>query len=1046
MKYVSLHHHSTFSYADGYGLPEAHVKRAADLEMSAMALTEHGNASSHVQLEKAAKQHGIKPIFGLEAYTGPVDMRETGNQRKWHLTLLAMNDEGYRNLMRLITLSWSEGFYRWPTITGPMFQQHHEGLIVLSGCADSKLACDLLGGKGRETGSEREAHQTIQSYKDLLGDRFYLEVQQFPELERTRALNEWYEDAARHHRVPLAATADVHYPDPDDNKVQVILHAASRGSGTVAAAEAEWEYNIRLTHPVGDREIYKRLRGTGLSRVGTEQAILSTSEIAERCTVELPKVDLLKFPLPAGYDNAKTLAWDWLRDGWVYRARSNPRMVERQEEYVERLRYEDGLIESKGYYDYFLMLSDAVRWAKDNDIPVGPARGSAAASLFCYLLRITEIDPLPFPNMLFERFIDVTREDLPDVDLDFDDERRHLLVQRMERVYGRDRVANIGTYTKYKGKNSLDDVARVYGVPEWEIKRVKDLIIERSGGDSRVDSTLADTVEMFSQAAEVFGKYPNLWMADRLQGNYKSWSTHAAGLVISNAPITDATFFYSKEDKKTGRHVQVLGIDKYDAEYLGMLKADFLGLTTMGMIRRALEMVGMTLDDLYTLPLDDKETIDAFRQNDVAGIFQFGGGATRVVTGDVKPDNFDELCDINALSRPGPLHSGTTNDYIAAKWGRKDAERYHPFIDGVTRLTKGQIIYQEQILAIIREMGGLPWAQVAQIRKVISLKKGEGAFNEKKQDFIDGCAKNYKVDEELAVRIWNRMVTAGQYAFNASHCVSYSMLAYWQMWLKVHHPQAFYAASLAKASKDEIYWLLRDAIKHGIKIDPPTLTSGQTWQPDGDVIRAGFEQIPRVGSSLASVIIEDRDENGPFGNWHALQRVKGIGPTTIEKIVDMTESEDPFGIHRIDNILATMRKHLKKGTWGPLPKPTHRAADIPTDAKRDLRLVFIGIPVHRNPQDVLEDERARTGLDIEECRKRLKIKEGDNVKKMAVVAIDDSDETVYLRFPRRTFLSFEKALWKMDLEHDVVLVKGKRLSKVMGRNIIVEDLWVIDPD
>lgn len=1047
MKYVSLHHHSTFSYGDGYGLPSEHVERAADLGMSAMALTEHGNASSHVQLEMAAQKHGIKPIFGLEAYTAPVTMREDGNQRKWHLTLLAADAEGYRNLMRLITRSWAEGFYRWPTITGPMLAEHSEGLIVLSGCADSKLACDLLGGKGRERGSERDANRTISAFKDLLGDRFYLEVQQFPELERTRTLNGWYQDASKRHGVPLAATADVHYPQPDDNKMQVILHAATRGSGTVASAEAEWEYDIRLTHPQSDKEILKRLRATGLSGPMAEQAVASTSVIAERCNVTLPKVDLLRFPLPDGYTNSSDLIWDLLREGWEYRSARNPRMEQHRDEYVERLMYEMELIEGKKFFDYFLMLSDAVRWAKDNDIPVGPARGSAAASLACYLLRITEIDPLPFPNMLFERFIDVTREDLPDVDLDFDDERRHLLVQRMERVYGLDRVANIGTYTKYKGKNSLDDVARVYGVPAWETKKVKDLIVERSGGDSRVDSTLADTVDMFPQAAEVFDQYPDLWMADRLQGNYKSWSTHAAGLVISNAPITDATFFYSKEDKKTGRQVQVLGLDKYDTEYLGMLKADFLGLTTMGMIRRALEMIGMSLDEMYTLPLDDDETIDAFRRNDVAGIFQFGGGATRVVTGDVKPDNFDELCDINALSRPGPLHSGTTNDYIAAKWGRKKAEVFHPFVTDVTRLTKGQIIYQEQILAIIREMGGLPWAQVAQIRKVISLKKGEGAFNEKKQDFIDGCKANYNVDEELAVRIWNRMVTAGQYAFNASHCVSYSMLAYWQMWLKVHHPTAFYAASLAKASKEQEYWVLRDAIKHDVKIKPPTLDAGLTWQPgdDGTSVEAGLEQVAGIGDKMAGLIIKDREEEGPFANWHSLTRVKGIGPRKVELITEMINSDDPFGIHRIDNILADLRGRLKRREW-PLPVPTHRATDIPTDAQRDLPLVFIGIPIHRNPQDVLEDERARTGLDIEECRKRLGLKETDNVKKMAVVAIDDTDETVYLRFPRRTFLGFEKQLWRMKLEHDVVLVKGKRLSKVMGRNIIVQDMWVIDPD
>jgi DNA polymerase-3 subunit alpha len=298
MRYVSLHHHSTFSYGDGFGTPEQHVARAVELGYKAMALTEHGNVSSHVQLEKAAVKAGIKPIFGLEAYTAPVDMREQKNTRKWHLTLLASDAVGYRNLMKLCTLSWSEGFYRWPTITGPMLAEYAEGIICLSGCSDSLLACSLLGGKGIEPvdASEARAHNVIESFKELFGDRYYLEVQQFPELERTHAINRWYAAASRIHGVPLAASSDVHYPNPDDNEMQVILHAASRDKGTVAAAEASWEYNIRLTLPTSDRQILERLQETGLTKREAQAAILSTEDIAERCNVELPKADRLRYP------------------------------------------------------------------------------------------------------------------------------------------------------------------------------------------------------------------------------------------------------------------------------------------------------------------------------------------------------------------------------------------------------------------------------------------------------------------------------------------------------------------------------------------------------------------------------------------------------------------------------------------------------------------------------------------------------------------------------------------------------------------------------
>jgi len=298
MKFVSLHSHSTYSYMDGFALPEVHVKRVAELGMSALALTEHGNVSSHVKLELAAAKEGIKPIFGLEAYTAPADMRETKNLRKWHQTIVAMNHEGYQNLNRLVTRSWDEGFYRWPTVTGPMLKDLHRGLIVTSGCSDSLVNCSLLGGKGIEEADagESRAIGVIRRYKRLLGDRYYLEVQRFPELERTRTLNAWLAQASKRTGVPLVATADVHYPFGEDNQMQKILHAAGRNTGTVAAAEAGWEYDILLTYPTSDQQIREQLMGTGLSRSQAEGAIENTSVIAGRCNVEIPKMERVRFP------------------------------------------------------------------------------------------------------------------------------------------------------------------------------------------------------------------------------------------------------------------------------------------------------------------------------------------------------------------------------------------------------------------------------------------------------------------------------------------------------------------------------------------------------------------------------------------------------------------------------------------------------------------------------------------------------------------------------------------------------------------------------
>ncbi|QLF84538.1 DnaE-like DNA polymerase III [Microbacterium phage Rie18] len=296
MKYVSLHSHSTYSYMDGFGLPEAHVERVAELGMTALALTEHGNVSSHVKLEQSAKKHGIKPIFGLEAYTAPMTMREDGNMRKWHMTMLATDLVGLNNLYAMVTTSWERDFYRWPTVLGDSFRDHNKGIIALSGCADSHLACTLLGGKGIEHGDYDAAVKVMLGYKRLLGDRYYLECQRFPGLERSRILNQQYALWSAEYGIPLAASSDVHYPRPEENEMQKILHAAGRNTGTVAAAEAGWEYDILLTYPESDKQIRDDLIATGLTKKEAEAAILNTAEIADRCNVELPKMDRIRYP------------------------------------------------------------------------------------------------------------------------------------------------------------------------------------------------------------------------------------------------------------------------------------------------------------------------------------------------------------------------------------------------------------------------------------------------------------------------------------------------------------------------------------------------------------------------------------------------------------------------------------------------------------------------------------------------------------------------------------------------------------------------------
>jgi DNA polymerase-3 subunit alpha len=1044
LKYFEPHHHTTFSYQDGHGTPWQHAEEAARLGMTASAVTEHGNVSSHVQHEKACDAFGLKPVFGLEAYTHP----DPKSQRKFHLTLLAENQTGYQNLMRIVTRSWAENFYYYPTVSGQMLAEHNEGLIVLSGCSDSLLACSLLGGKTIEPweASADRARDLAWKFKDLLGDRFYLECQAFPELERTHQINQAYEQMGDELGIPLVATGDVHTVRPGDHEMRAILHAAGRGSNTVAQQMSSWEYEVPDYLMRSDRDAFDRLRGTGLGKLAAQQAARSTAEIATRCNVRLPRAELLRFPVDqvAPGLSSEELIWKWMRDGWTYRVRQgNRRMADprNRQEYLDRLAREMGDIKAKDFIDYFLMNSDAVRFAKDSGIPVGPARGSAAASLVCYLLRITEIDPLEYPLMYFERFIDPTRTDIPDIDLDFAGNRRHEVREYLERRYGPECVGNIANYVRYKGKNSIDDVGRVYSIPKPDVDLVKSMIVERSGGDSRGDFSLLDTVEMFPVVRAVFDKHPDLWKATKLQGNYKGMSVHAAGLVVTNAPINTVCATYAREVK--GHPVEVVSVDKYDAEYLNLLKVDFLGLNTMEMIEEALGIAGLSLEELYRIPMNDQETMDAFTRNDVVGIFQFEGRATRLVNRDIKPTTFMELADINALSRPGPLFSGTTADYKDVKWQHKQPRHWHPIIDDLTKETRYQIIYQEQILKTLELVGGLPVAEVHEIRKIISKKLGEAKFNESAESFAAGAFRLHGIDAETAHGIWGRLVTSATYAFNVAHCISYSMLGFWCMWLKVHHPAAFYTAQLRKTKEELWPRLIKDAERHGVRVRGVTPgRSGKTWTAtdDGSIV-AGWLQLKGVGPVLADRIgsfVEGRQINSA----DELLAVKGIGPAILAKCRDQLESDDPFGLQKIAKALNEIRTDITEGRI-PLRPPTHTSDEL-LDLPAKAEVIWIGIPRLKEYKDYIEDERARSGKTVDEIKAEMW--HPDKPTSCTLHCNDDGDEDVYVRVKRQDYDTWRSGLESIRPGRDVVYVRAVKSQNSFGASLFVKDLVVITPD
>ena len=1048
MRYVSLHHHSTFSYKDGFGLPDDHVRRAGELNMGTLALTEHGNVSSHAKLERAADKHGVDPIFGCEVYTGLSGGDGMRTQQKHHLTILAATQAGYRNLLEIVTESW-QNFHYNPTVSWDSLVRHKEGLIILSGCTASLLSCSLVGGKNipEEEASYARGKKVAAAFKREFGDSYYLEVQAFPQLENVVHINKMMVKLSEELNIKMVTTGDVHYTKPQESEIQQILHSVGRNQ-SLEELQQGWGYDVPLCPPLTDGVMLRRLKGTGLTEKQAVGAIAATEEIAQRCEgVRIPVLPPLRFPLPEGYDSAAEVWRDWIKEGWKYRG-CDKYPPERRERYKVQLKKEMEIIEGKDFLEYFLIVADIVKFAKDSEIPVGPARGSAAGSLVCWLLRITEVDPLLYPNLVFERFIDTTREDLPDIDLDFDSERRFEIDEYAMGKYGKECVGKIGTFTYFRSKNSLDDVGKVFHIPQFEIDTVKSLLLERSSGDLRASATIEDTFEQFEEAGKVAERFPDINKAMALEGNVKAMGVHAAGLVISNGPITDVCATY--ERVVSGNRQQVISLDKHDAERQNLIKIDILGLSTMTMIAEALRILDMPLSSLYDISLEDEEVIDAFRQNDVTGIFQFDGRAMRSVNAELRPDSFAEVVDVNALARPGPLHNNASAAYIDIKAGRSKPQTIHPIYDEIAKSTNYQLIYQEQILRIVREIGNFSWTHAAHIRKIISKKLGEQEFNRQWETFLSGALEN-GLDEQQAKHIWGLCITSGSYAFNASHCVAYGMLAWWTMWLKVHHPVEFYVASARKMPEgqdgEKRLALLRDAAKHGYDAEAPDLMhSGVTWTAAGDRLIGGFSQVPGIGDKSGQWITEWRDEKLKENpdvklDWDDITEIKGIGKSTVEKVRAFEQSDDPYGIHWLERRVAKVKKEIISGNLGPLPVPTHTSLEVPYSRGRDLEVVWLGIIKHLNLRNLFESNFARTG----EALNPDEVKDPQLDEWVIGIGTDD-EELLSITWDRWKYPRMKKGIWRIKKKHDLVLIRGIKRGFQSRRAIYVKDFWVIDPD
>lgn len=1082
MKFVSLHGHTSFSTGDGHGSPQEHVDRVKELGMKAMAITEHGSVSSHVQIEQAAKKAGIKPIFGLEAYVA-----NPGSKPKFHQTILAMNQQGYVNLNRLVTNSYikkdnGEGFYMKPTVNlDSLFDKKKtEGLIILSGCASSMLACTIAGGKGlgeelTKEEIEKGAHwsnfaqaiELVDMYQETFGDRFYLEVQRFHDYHKTVAVNQVLERIWEKTQIPMVATADVHYPRFEDWDANQLANAIGWNTTVEALENGARKYDSKpgQTYPTSDKEMAKDLMKAGVSKRNAVQSVLNTKEVAKRCNVELPKTDPVRFSESDGTDEqAQKLLKQAIKDGIRYRCETDPRFKKRfktrRKDYAQRIKKELKTILPKGFSDYFLINKQIIGWAKDNGIVVGPGRGSAAGSVICYLLRLTEVDPIEFPEMVFERFLDPGREDDPDIDTDYQDDRRNEVFDFARSVYGEANVGNIGNFSRYRGKSAVKAAAKALKIPASAANDFSEYISEAPFGDPREFMTAYDAEEAFPEAKEIADKYPSLRRAYKLEGDMRTLGIHAAGMVLSNRPISDTCAIYSKE-KTNGDRAEVIAYDKRDAAYLKMLKLDCLGLSTMTIVSDVLEMLDgkLTLEELYALPRNDEKVLKGFAEDKLTGIFQFEGRATRTIVKQIfsntdKIPTFMQLADMNALSRPGSLSSGMTAQYVRVERG-EEPKSIHPLVDEILADSNGCLVYQEQVMKIGQAVGGLDDHEIGRLRKIIGAKQAGGAFDEFWKKFRDGAAEKHGMEEAMAREIWDYMAASASYLFNVAHAICYALVAYWTMYLKVYYPAEFYAACLRNAAKkgktkgkaDPQLIILQEAVKEGLSIYPPRPTlSRVSWWPNTKRtgVQAGFMQIPKVGPKVAERMNNIREENfskvDPWVTWDFYVDKKiGFGAKAAETARELEAKSDPFDIGLTSDAVATVLEAINNGETG-LDMPDATAETIPSQSGETVTYVGHVITVKRI--DVIGEMRKRDNLTTEEVLEKLKHPE--KATKAKIICTDQTGGEVHVNISRFDYPKLKSEIDEIDEDKTFVIHTIGNASSDFGPAIQGSTLTTIE--
>jgi len=840
--FVHLHVHSEYSILDGACRIPALAARAAELEMPAVALTDHGSLAGAVELFREAGRHGVKPVVGCEVYV--CDDRRSQQKGYAHLTLLAESTEGYGNLIKLASTGYLEGYYYKPRVDWELLERHSQGLLALSGCLSGRVC------KALEENRAADAAADLDRLVQVFGrDSTYVEIQNAG-LEPQVRINPTLAKLAADTGLPLVATGDVHYLHHEDARAHEALLCIQ--SGTSLKDPNRWRFDT-------DQFFFKSPAEMALDFPEYSDALRRTLEVADRCNVEieLGMLRLPNFPVPDGRD-----AFDYLLE--LCERGLQKRYAHSTPELQERLRFELKTIREMGFVDYFLIVWDFIGFAKRNGISVGPGRGSTAGSLVAYCLEITDLDPIKY-DLLFERFLNPGRKSLPDADIDFAVEGRDRVINYVSEKYGRDRVAQIITFGTMMARAAVRDAGRVLDIPYSQVDRVAKLIPE--GPKVYLDECLKPGQELKTayDGDPVVREIVDL--AKPLEGLVRQDSIHAAGVVIGDRPLTE----YVPLQQKGPDAELVTQFAMGDVEALGLLKIDFLGLRNLDVIEKTVDLIGGL--DMSKIPLDDAKTYEMLARAESTGVFQFESSGMREALRLVKPSQFEDLIALVALYRPGPMQY--IPEYARRKHGQVPVTFRDERLRAITESTLGLCLYQEQYMEIAKQLAGFSPAKADDLRKAIG-KKIHELMASLKEDFLEGAAQN-DVTPQVARQLWEDMEKAQDYSFNKSHAACYALIAYRTAYLKAHHPHEYMAALISSVmnTKDRVPFYVNACHELGIEVEPPDVNcSACDFAVVEGKIRFGLNAVKNVGDSAARAIIAAREDGGPFASiWDFTERV-----------------------------------------------------------------------------------------------------------------------------------------------------------------------------